>query len=91
MLAAFQQIVEDDDKGQRLFEVAKQVKNLLNNGQDFEVSLTTTFGQPLPPQQRQAILVACATSKDAPSSHCRRPRSPLLPRSEAANPCNRSP
>jgi len=49
--------VEDDEKGQRLFEVAKQVKNLLNKGQGFEVSLTTTFGQPLPPQQRQATLV----------------------------------
>lgn len=57
ILETFQQVVEDDDRGQRLFEVAKQVKNLLNNGQDFEVSLTTTFGQPLPPQQRQAILV----------------------------------
>lgn len=57
VLEAFQQVAEDDDKGQRLFEVAKQVKNLLNNGQDFEVSLTTTFGQPLPPKQRQAILV----------------------------------
>lgn len=57
ILQAFQQVVEDDQKGQRLFEVAKQVKNLLNKGQGFEVSLTTTFGQPLPPQQRQATLV----------------------------------
>lgn len=57
ILQAFQQVVEDDEKGQRLFEVAKQVKNLLNKGQGFEVSLTTTFGQPLPPLQRQATLV----------------------------------
>lgn len=57
ILAAFQEVVDHDEKGQRLFEVAKQVKNLLNKGQGFEVSLTTTFGQPLPPQQRQATLI----------------------------------
>ena len=33
------------------------VGKLLNRGQDFEVSLTTTFGQPLPPNQRRATLV----------------------------------
>lgn len=55
-LHAFQLVVEDD-QGQPLFEVAKQVKNLLNEKHGFEVSLTTTFGQPLPPRQRQAILV----------------------------------
>lgn len=60
VLAAFQKVVEDDDKGQRLFEVAKQVKSLLNKNQNFEVSLTTTFGQPLPPLQRQATLVVPA-------------------------------
>lgn len=54
---AFQQVVEDDETGHQLFEVAKQVKSLLNKGQDFEVSLTTTFGQPLPPRQRQATLI----------------------------------
>ncbi|MNJ53619.1 hypothetical protein D3C77_490160 [compost metagenome] len=33
------------------------MKGLLNTGHEFEVSLTTTFGQPLPPKQRQATLV----------------------------------
>lgn len=78
VLEAFQQVVEEDDKGQRLFEVAKQVKNLLNNGQDFEVSLTTTFGQPLPPQQRQAILVVPVRQvrmRRLPTAG--RPRSPI--------------
>jgi hypothetical protein len=78
VLEAFQQVAEDDDKGQRLFEVAKQVKNLLNNGQDFEVSLTTTFGQPLPPQRRQAILVAPVRQvrmRRLPTAG--RPRSPI--------------
>lgn len=55
-LQSFQLVVEDS-QGQRLFEVARQVKELLNKKHGFEVSLTTTFGQPLPPQQRQAILV----------------------------------
>lgn len=57
ILQAFQQVVEDDDKHQHLFEVVRQVKELLNAGKEFEVSLTTTFGQPLPPRQRQATLV----------------------------------
>lgn len=56
-LASFQRIVEEEDNGQTLFEVAKQVKELLNTRQGFEVSLTTTFGQPLPPSQRQATLI----------------------------------
>lgn len=78
ILDAFQQIVEADDNGQKLSEVAKQVKTLLNTGQNFEVSLTTTFGQPLPPRQRQAILVA--PSRPVKMRHLSekgRPRSPL--------------
>jgi len=78
ILEAFRQVVEEDDKGQRLFEVAKQVKNLLNQGQDFEVSLTTTFGQPLPPKQRQAILVVPVQpvrARHLPTNG--RPRSPI--------------
>lgn len=78
VLRAFQEVVEDDEKSHRLFEVADQVERLLNNGPDFEVSLTTTFGQPLPPPQRQATLVV-------PSRHVGmlappregRPRSPI--------------
>lgn len=57
ILQAFQQVVEDNDKHQHLYEVVRQVKELLNTGKEFEVSLTTTFGQPLPPRQRQATLV----------------------------------
>ena len=77
-LQAFQFVVEEEDNGQRLFEVAKQVKALLNTGQGFEVSLTTTFGQPLPPQQRQATLVVPARSvKMLRLSSLGRPRSPI--------------
>ncbi len=55
-LRSFQLVVEDG-QGKRIHEVAKQVKNLLNEGHGFEISLTTTFGQPMPPGSRQAILV----------------------------------
>jgi hypothetical protein len=55
-LGAFQLVVEEGH-GKRIHEVAQQVKRLLNSKHGFEVSLTTTFGQPLPPPQRQAVLV----------------------------------
>lgn len=57
VLQAFQLVVEDDENDYQLYEVAQQVEDLLNNGDNFEISLTTTFGQPLPPRQRQATLV----------------------------------
>jgi hypothetical protein len=47
----------EEGQGKRIYEVAQQVKRLLNSKHGFEVSLTTTFGQPLPPPQRQAVLV----------------------------------
>jgi hypothetical protein len=55
-LRSFQLVVEEGH-GKRIHEVAQQVKRLLNTKHGFEVSLTTTFGQPLPPPQRQAVLV----------------------------------
>ena len=76
-LQSFQQVVEDE-KGHRLFEVAKEVKNLLNKGSAFEVSLTTTFGQPLPPLQRQATLVVEARQVRPLSQDIEgRPRAPI--------------
>jgi len=76
-LHAFQLVVEDA-QGQPLFEVAKQVKNLLNEKHGFEVSLTTTFGQPLPPRQRQAILVVQPQPvRPLPLSTKGRPHPPL--------------
>lgn len=78
ILESFQKVVEDDDKGQRLFEVATQVKDLLNNGKDFEVSLATTFGQPGPPQQRQATLIVDVRKVRIPNlPTVGRPRSPI--------------
>jgi len=78
ILASFQKVVEDDNKGQSLYEVARQVKDLLNSRQGFEVSLNTTFGQPLPPSQRQATLVVQPRPvRMLPLSGQGRPRSPL--------------
>lgn len=78
ILLAFQQVVEDNDKHQHLFEVVKQVKELLNSGKEFEVSLTTTFGQPLPPRQRQATLVVPLRQvKMLPQNIEGRPRPPI--------------
>lgn len=56
ILADFQRVVEDA-AGDDLYDVAQEVRQLLNHNQDFEISLTTTFGQPLPPAIRRATLV----------------------------------
>lgn len=77
ILAAFQAVVEDEEQ-HRLYEVADQVEHLLNNGVDFEVSLITTFGQPLPPSQRQATLVVPSQPVGVPSRKgSGRPQSPI--------------
>ncbi len=56
ILQRFQAVVEDErDDG--VFDVAREIEVLLNDKQDFQVSLTTTFGQPLPPANVQALLV----------------------------------
>lgn len=55
-LRSFQLVVEDG-QDRRIRGVAQQVRKLLNKGDRFEISLTTTFGQPMPPRPRQAILV----------------------------------
>ncbi|QQO34300.1 hypothetical protein JJC00_00830 [Bradyrhizobium diazoefficiens] len=57
-LDAFKRVVADaDGQGHDLREIANQVEDLLNDDHDFNVSLTTTFGQPLPPSRRRATLV----------------------------------
>lgn len=77
ILQAFQSVVEDEQSS-RLYEVADQVERLLNNGPDFEVSLTTTFGQPLPPSQRQATLVVPSQHVGMrPPANVGRPRAPI--------------
>lgn len=79
ILKAFQKVVEELDGNEgHLAEVVKQVKNLLNSDREFRVPLTTTFGQPVPPDQRQATLIVepCKVKqiKQTPKG---RPRSPI--------------
>lgn len=57
VLEAFQRVVADvGGRGYELREVARHVEDLLNSEQYFEISLTTTFGQPVPPARRRATL-----------------------------------
>ena len=57
-LDKFQKVVADaDGRGHDLREIANQVEDLLNQKDNFEVSLTTTFGQPLPPPRSRATLI----------------------------------
>lgn len=57
-LAQYQRIVEGgNDDGELLLSAAREVTRLLNANDKFEVSLTTTFGQPMPPATLRAVLV----------------------------------
>lgn len=56
VLEEFRKILEDGSQ-YGLDEVAREVERLLNNDRDFEISLTTTFGQPMPPKEMRATLV----------------------------------
>lgn len=72
------QLVCEDEGGDRLYDVAREVERLLNANQDFEISLTTTFGQPLPPPTRRALLVVPARPVRPLEPHDgSRPRTPL--------------
>jgi hypothetical protein len=77
VLREFQEIVEDKNDD-RLFEIAREIELLLNSDQEFEVSLTTTFGQPLPPANVQALLIVPRQDvQPAPALSDGRPASPL--------------
>ena len=78
ILADFQHIVDDERNGLEIHKVARHVKNLLNNNERFEISLTTTFGQPLSPLQRQATLIVPARQvKGLEQKTEGRPKSPI--------------
>lgn len=79
ILAEFQKVVEagpgDSD---RQHDVAEQVRELLNHDNRFAISLTTTFGQPLPPTGRQVILeVGRRQVRPLLGGNANRPTSPL--------------
>lgn len=71
-------LVCEDEGADKLYEVAREVERLLNTNQDFEISLTTTFGQPLPEPTRRALLVVPARPvRPLEPSGGNRPRTPL--------------
>ncbi|WP_395393772.1 hypothetical protein WBP07_01500 [Novosphingobium sp. BL-8A] len=77
ILSAFQHVIEDT-AGDDLFDVALDVGQLLNNDRDFEISLTTTFGQPLPPAIKRAMLVVPSRLvKPMEQNSSGRPASPI--------------
>jgi hypothetical protein len=77
ILSDFQGVIEDDE-GEGLYEIAHEVELLLNHNQDFEISLTTTFGQPLPPMVRRAMLVVPSRSvRPLHANASGRPPSPI--------------
>lgn len=77
ILLDFQRVLEDV-AGDDLFDVAQEVEQLLNRNQDFEISLTTTFGQPLPPMIRRATLVVPSRSvQPLDAEKAGRPASPI--------------
>lgn len=77
ILGDFQRVIEDEG-GDDLYYVAREVERLLNSERDFEISLTTTFGQPLPPANRRAMLVVPARPVEPmETSSESRPQSPI--------------
>lgn len=63
LLVQYQHIVEgSSEDGDLLLAATRAVSRLLNTNDKFEVSLTTTFGQPMPPATLRAVLV---TAKQA--------------------------
>lgn len=79
VLGKFERIVDaPEDSDDLLHEAASQVEALLNSGQYFEVSLNTTFGQPLPPETKRATLVVDKQKvREGDPSRPGRPRAPV--------------
>lgn len=58
LLQQYQEIIDSPgNDGEPLLAATKDVSRLLNSDDKFEVSLTTTFGQPMPPTSLRAVLV----------------------------------
>lgn len=79
LLEQYQRIVEDASAGSDLLlAAAREVSHLLNSGDKFDVSLTTTFGQPLPPAAlRAALITAKQTVKPRLETPSGRPVAPM--------------
>ena len=58
VLVEFSQVLNGDSSA--LQEARQQVESLLNKERQFQVSLNTTFGEPLPPPERRVMLTTDA-------------------------------
>jgi len=73
-LVAFKDVV--DGKEDLIHYAVKQVENLLNQQEKFVVTLNTTFGEPLPPTARRAVLTTAKQRvKPRPPASAGRPQS----------------
>jgi len=79
LLGQYQRIVEDSSQdSELLLSAAREVSRLLNANDKFEVSLTTTFGQPMPPTTLRAVLVTSKQPvKPRADTLAGRPMSPM--------------
>lgn len=77
-LADFENLTQNRG-GRALEDAARKIEELLNKGGSFGISLTTTFGQPMPPQSRRAMLFVAKQVVEVPehSSSSGRPVAPL--------------
>ncbi len=76
VLQDFERVIAGDD--QLLYHAARQVEHLLNERNHFVVDLTTTFGEPLPPEARRVVLRTTRQRvRVAAVSEAGRPRSDL--------------
>ena len=76
ILREFERVLNGDP--QLLHDAVKQVEGLLNEKDRFVVTLNTTFGEPLPPAQRRAILTTPRQKVKARDMHNRdRPHSAI--------------
>lgn len=76
MLRDFQQVIAGDE--QLLYNAVREVEKQLNDRNHFVVDLTTTFGEPLPPETRRVVLRTDPQKvRPAPATGAGRPRSDL--------------
>lgn len=90
ILTDFQNVIDGDSL--LLADAVKEIRGLLNEDRRFVVNLNTTFGEPLPPMQRRAVL---RTEEqririNKPQHTTGRPKSPLIFLDVGTPPSNQS-
>ena len=76
VLSKFQRLIDGDVM--LMHEVAKEVERLLNEGDNFNISLNTTFGEPLPPPSRRSMLTTTKQRVRSQTSNTEGRPAPIL-------------